>query len=153
MNTTHIIKVEIGPISSDTLNPLHLIPAFADYHTHITGKAYADDTVYDREKLKRLSEETLGDILAYLTEDLEELAPDYTYFGASEEDGACFGFWPSIDSVNDDIRYGEIKRLDEVRKGEVEVTVGQYVVDVNDHGNITLYRIEDVELQEAWSCV
>lgn len=33
----------------------------------------------------------------YLFNQLEEMAPDGYYFGAHEGDGACYGFFPSLD--------------------------------------------------------
>jgi len=34
---------------------------------------------------------------------LNDIAPDYTYFGANEGDGACYGFWTVDEALSDHI--------------------------------------------------
>jgi hypothetical protein len=72
----------------------------------LTGKAspIAADTLADLEKLvgedsseADWNDELACQLLEELTDCLQELAPSGFYFGASEGDGACFGFWLSED--------------------------------------------------------
>lgn len=90
-------------ISTDTLRPSHLIPAFRDAISHILNHPAPQKTCisdaqrsYARDLFARASEygdkeEHLLDLQAIL----EYLAPSGYYFGAHDDDGACFGFWPA----------------------------------------------------------
>lgn len=55
------------------------------------------------------------------------VAPPYCYFGTTPGDGACFGFWPSIDDC-------DLPRLDDLA-GVTRDHRGEDVLIVNDHGN------------------
>lgn len=82
-------------VSSGTLKSEDLIPKFLG-----VLKTYGKDK-YDKyikenpevEDWKNLDEETMGWVVDELTDLLNEIAPDGCYFGASEGDGADFGFW------------------------------------------------------------
>ena len=77
------------------------------------------------------------------------------YLRFDENPHGQFGFWPDISSLEDDARS---------RSGVVKVNAGDpwpplwpphgddihYVMEVNDHGNVTLYSRSRREL---WSCV
>lgn len=82
-------------VSTGTLRPEDLIPTFAravgpflppalasDIRRWTAG-AYPDHVIEVAE----------AEILEQLEEELCRLAPEGTYFGAHEGDGACFGFW------------------------------------------------------------
>lgn len=161
-------KPQIGSISSGTLRSEDLIQAFVDELEDLirgngkTGMAnegelklvteardwldscesVEDDsvdiggTVYD--------DETGSELVNDLIDALNEYAPDYCHFGASEGDGADFGFWPSIDSLEEDARNED--RVLKVDAGDEP----DFFMSVNDHGNVTLYR---VTLEEVWSVV
>ena len=89
-------------VSSGTLKSDDLIPKFLG-----VLKTYGKDK-YDKyikenpevEDWENLDEETMGWVVDELTDLLNEIAPDGCYFGASEGDGADFGFW----SVSQDER-------------------------------------------------
>lgn len=103
-------------ISIDTLRRQDLIPAFIDaldrYCGNI-GKAKAQQIMspgagfsafplYAREDEDSEwwdSEDSMY-LLEELFDALEECAPEGTYFGTSEGDGACFGFW-AIEDVEE----------------------------------------------------
>lgn len=93
-------------ISSGTLRPQDLLPAFLS------------EALANPEKLTRNEARILAGIgeaasrpetdpywdtdlvqwdMEEVTDILAMLAPAGTYFGASEGDGACFGFWPCDD--------------------------------------------------------
>ena len=91
------------------------------------------------------------DLLAALEDALGELAAPYTYFGTSDGDGACFGFWPSIDSLEEDVRCGEVLKID--AGDEIPTDYFGYVMAVTDHGNVTLFCKSAAQTTEIWSCV
>lgn len=82
-------------VSWGTLKSEDLIPKFLD-----VLKTYGKDK-YDAyikanpevEDWKDLDDETMGWVVDELTDLLNEIAPDGCYFGASDSDGADFGFW------------------------------------------------------------
>jgi hypothetical protein len=96
-------------VSSATLRPEDLLPSYwsaVESLAQLTGKAspIAADTLADLERL--VGEDSSEDawnyelacqLLEELTDCLQELAPCGFGFGASEGDGACFGFWLSED--------------------------------------------------------
>jgi hypothetical protein len=96
-------------VSNATLRSEDLLPSYwsaAESLAQLAGKAspIAADTLADLERLvgEDSSEDAWNDELACqlleeLTACLQELAPCGFYFGASEGDGACFGFWLSED--------------------------------------------------------
>jgi len=98
----------------------------------------------DEEQMSYVLNEDLWDAL-------NEHAAPYCYFGAHEGDGADYGFWPSIDSLEDGVRYGEVLRvndLNDMPKGYTGT-----LMEVNDHGNVTLYRCSRGRKRVIWSCV
>ena len=100
-------KVELNDygylvVSEGTLNPEHIIPAFL---------SFLSDYVEDREEKMKLEEfhaefekysameyfEGCTHMNELLYEDIwymmEEIAPKNAYFGSSDGDGACIGYW------------------------------------------------------------
>lgn len=75
-----------------------------------------------------------------ISDSLDFFAPPYSYFGAHEGDGADFGYWVSEDALQD------LERFNEKPEGTQE---DDYIV-VNDHGNITLYSADGIEI---WAIV
>ena len=85
----------------------------------------------------------------YVPNIIDAHAPDYTYYGSLEGDGACIGLLPCVESVLEDMRCGGIIAYEDDRSD-----YRGYVCDVNDHGNMTLYRrTSDKTLREVWSIV
>lgn len=172
----------IGTVSWGTMRSEDLIPAFMD----VLGR-YAPE----RAKELRESPENL-EIFAWLEGDtdepepeytsefinedlrqaMDEIAAPYTCFGASEGDGADYGYWPALETLEEDARYldGVIKVDDgdewhrdkdgylvvngialhfpspQLSGGSID-----YVVSVSDHGNVTLYDAHT--RTEIWSVV
>lgn len=108
-------------ISTGTLNPEHLIPAFLsalqdamdsramqpgqDDPYHVARYGQAEDRMGAIERSMETdgyydSEDCTWD-MEWLQERLEYYAPEGTYFGASDGDGACFGFWDHVESDDD----------------------------------------------------
>lgn len=71
----------------------------------------------------------------------------YTYFGADDGDGACFGFWPI------DIDETDVPKLDAGDPIPREHW-GEDVYLVNDHGNVTCAHVtKQGKLRIYWECV
>lgn len=155
-------KATIGSISSGTLHDQDLLQAFADELERLelanTGLIPSTDLIRQARDLIELldnddligeprgeAEMRAGDVIAELVDALDGYAPPYCYFGNVEGDRADYGFWPHIESLEEDAHY-QI----EVLKVSDTSEVPSYVMHVNDHGNVTLYR---VELIEEWACV
>jgi hypothetical protein len=136
MTKTH---PRIGSVSSGTLRDEDLADAFADelrrLHKRVPSREHFDD---------------LHDFVLECETLLNELAPDYTYFGTHPGDGAEFGFWV-IEDFHDRMKEDGvlwINDLAEMKKGHT----GPVCV-VNDHGNATYYIASRGKLREVWSIV
>ena len=164
----------IGTVSEATHRTEDLIPAFMSVLERYAPERYAqlseecpqtlEDGEYpDYESACAWLEETLFDAMA-------DIAPPYTYFGTHPGDGADFGFWPDIESLEEEARYGygDAVKVDagdrwewDSRTGEVihwleedaqpRKAVASLVMSVTDHGNVTLYDAKT--RQEIWSVV
>lgn len=82
-----------------------------------------------------------------LEEALETFAPPYCYFGSNEGSESDLGFWPDLDTAQEELQ----TVIDPAMLDEVD---GSEALVVNDHGNVTLYaRGSDLEWHEVWSIV
>lgn len=142
--------VKFGSISSGTMQPRDLIPAFAyelqalaEADEHVELIAEANTWEEDDEN----TEDMADDILQELFDALQEAAPQYGYFGAHPGDGADYGFWLSEAALSqfDGLRVDDTSEVPADYSGEV--------LHVNDHGNMTLYAANKGELTEVWGVV
>jgi hypothetical protein len=142
-------KVELGSISSGTMRKDDLIPTFVyeilridpenRVALEIQEKMNNDENYYK-------SEDSDYDLNESLFDELNELCDiPYSYFGAHPGDGSDYGFWIDTERVDSDLRYGELKNVDDVEESFL-------AVEVNDHGNMTLYRYH-LEREEVWGVV
>ncbi len=132
-------KAQVGSISSGTLRLQDLLGSFATELRYLSPdvRAHAEtleavaafETAADHYP-ELWDTETASDIVNCLQDYLQELAPPYCYFGTSEGDGADFGFWPSMESIN------ELPRIQNVEGEDIPAEDHAYV---NDHGNVTVY--------------
>jgi hypothetical protein len=89
--------------------------------------------------------EEASDLINDLIEALNNLAPPYCYFGSNEGDGACFGFWPILDS--------DLPRIEAGNNLPSKLWGGDVYI-INDHGNIECGHINNRGVfQEYWACV
>lgn len=157
--------LSIGTISEGTLRPEDLIPAYlsaldglrltkAERATvrEIRRKELGDGTPTNDSQMGDSDE--LGYDVDELTQILESHVPDYCYFGTTEGDGACFGVWVDHDSVASEVQsYGHrglYSTQEEVLQAHPD---SSHVMEVNDHGNATLYRRAGNRWIEVWSVV
>ena len=87
----HKKRVKIGPTSSDSCKLEDIVAGVQDL---ISEKLFDEfELCDDSEEDEEARAEIFSEICDYLT----EIAPDDLTFGASEGDGACFGFWKTGD--------------------------------------------------------
>lgn len=175
----------LGSVSSGTMRPEDLIPAFLDVADGLRlSKA-------DRAKVRALrarvnegtaadeEDGTEGDYFASdgAQEDLSDLfdllnnyAPPFAYFGANEGDWSDYGFWPSMEALEDAVREGEVFKTDGscrcAERGRSRdfafsdhapvcpdlrmPATARYRMVVSDHGNVSLYYRNG---REVWGIV
>ena len=141
-------KAEIGTISHATMRNEDLIPSFMSEIERLDperAKQIRDEENQDPVNVFNWLEnedeteepEYASDFVNDLFDVLNEYAPEYCYFGATEGDGSDYGFWPSFEAAEAD---------NVLKVSEVPSTI----LHVNDHGNATLYS---VEVKEIWAVV
>ncbi len=89
-------------------------------------------------------------MLEALFEALDACSPPFSRFGAHNGDGCDYGFWLDMDSLDEAVRDGDVLK---VNAGDewpdvagMRVAGYEYVLEVSDHGNMTLYTLEGVEV-------
>ena len=91
-----------GVVSDGTMRAEDLLPRFVDVARRVSGKRYVSaepvDDLLDAIELRAsrpgyFDSESCGWDMEDLFELLDELCPEGWWFGASEGDGACYGFW------------------------------------------------------------
>ena len=157
-------QFQLGSISTGTLRTEDLIPAFTYTMGELTHDPVSNTSKYPTEAMAKLWDEAIhligtdqwwtldpedsgvDDLLNDLTDALDELCPPFVYFGTLEGDGADFGFWPDMDSLNEAMQtMGVASESDEEILKEDNV-----IVQVSDHGNVT---VMDMERNVIWSMV
>lgn len=98
----------------------------------------------------------VAECLESLEDELNALALPFTYFGAHPGDGADYGFWPDIDSLEEAARFKDGVLKIEAGSAwpsiaELEAQEIEYVCEVTDHGNCVLFYAST--RLEVWSCV
>jgi hypothetical protein len=144
----------IGSISSGTMLNEDLIPSFLSEFQYLVekngikgekrfinriNKAMDDEEYFDSDEAQYDIDE--------LFNKLDELAAPYFYFGAHPGNGADYGFWLS-EMMQEDFDGLKVEDLSEVPKdyrGEV--------LEVNDHGNMTLWIKNSKGFKEVWAIV
>ena len=144
----------LGSVSTGTLRPEDLLEVFAHTLENLTTNgtplteaahiAYRqlmdddDDAAY----------ENASEIIQELEDAINENIPvPFVYFGAHEGDGADFGFWPDHEGLQEAINNAENTAFGD---DECNLEEEGLIVQISDHGNVTVY---DSEHNELWSCV
>lgn len=132
----------LGSISWGTLRAQDLGPAFAETLAGLGDTPNVPDFSTDDEWEEFWQSEDGGYLIEEMMDRLNELAPPYVGFGASEGDGSDFGFWVDHDDIRDAIRFGEVEiipSLDAVSSVESE-----YVVVGDEDDYRALYLVGDL---------
>jgi len=158
-------QFQLGSVSTGTLRTEDLIPAFMsaldrlgkelpgdleclsrlEYIDVTTIPQIADNvSVIDDDDDYWNSEEAGWDMES-LTQALEECCPPFVYFGAIEGDGADFGFWPDIETIQEIVNIAECDASQGISCPDDGV-----IVQVSDHGNVT---VMDLDRTVLWSTV
>jgi hypothetical protein len=149
-------EFQLGSISTGTLRPEDLIPAFNNALTQIHDGHYCDiDEMMDDEAgnaaefgKQPSNDELQRRVVDRLMDELQDACPPFVYFGALEGDGADFGFWPDMDRLNEEIQWvKQTPASDEVVLDDNDPN-NPIIVHVSDHGNVT---VMDMERNVLWS--
>lgn len=141
-----------GTVSHGTLRNEDLLASFADelewqcdQNKGIKGNAARRKLIAEARRVDPESEEADWILNEGLFDALDEFTPPYAYFGALEGDGSDFGFWPSIDALEEQVdKFNDCPPVD--HRGECML--------VNDHGNVTYgYVNGHGKFKEVWSVV
>jgi len=147
-------RYPIGSISEGTMRPEDLIPEFlSELRYRMRERRIKGHAALYREIDKRSdaegyyeTEEADWDLEA-LFDALGEYAGPYFYFGAHPGDGADYGFWLSegFDEDFDGLKVNDLSDVPAGYRGEV--------LEINDHGNMTLYVKTSRAMHEVWAIV
>jgi hypothetical protein len=146
------VRHNIGSVSSGSMREEDLIPAFVIHLLHqrgLTWKHRRDVNAIDRRSDKDGYYDTDAPEwdLEWLFETMDAYAPEGFYFGSNPGDGADYGYWLSDHFVLD---------FDGLKVNDLSEVPGDWsglVLDVNDHGNMTLYLQDGKERIEMWGVV
>jgi hypothetical protein len=159
-------QFQIGSISTGTLRPEDLLPVFIEALTALGGTLPADiecgthleytnlpsydkvGVIDDDDGFWR-SEEAQWDVDA-LTDALQSRCPPFVYFGTLPGDGADFGFWPDMDRLDEALRWERDHYPDDSVPDELTLDDDGVIVQISDHGNVT---VMDMERNVLWDCV
>ena len=87
--------------------------------------------------------ETIDDAICDAMDVLQGHTPMYCYVGTNESDPADFGVFPSDNAIREAIRTGiELVPTDRNGAGSTINVEDGVIIDVNDHGNVTISTIE-----------
>ena len=129
--------ITIGTVIHGTLRDEDLLPAFADELVRVRASDTEHAVLVDDARHPEgftTDTYTAADIVHDLMDALTEYAPSHMYFGSIEGDGADFGWWPDIDSMDG----CESRILDDHNAIDLDC---QLHVNVNDHGNVTVSKL------------
>lgn len=160
-----------GTVSHGTLKPSDLLLSFS----HVLENLAKTDSDVERKNasiqlladLKAVRDrcgslENLGntdeahEFLDDFFDLLNEYAPPYAYFGALEGDGSDFGFWPAMTALEEAAAAEDgVLKLEAGEPWPSKETLDDcevnYIMEVSDHGNVTLYSSST--RREIWSVV
>jgi hypothetical protein len=168
-------EFQLGSISTGTLRTEDLLPAFTYTMGELTHDPVSNTSKYPTEAMANLWDKAIhligtdqvrghlydgwtidpeasgvDDLLKDLADALNELCPPFVYFGTLEGDGADFGFWPDFDAVDESCARKHHRCTHNPETGEIVLEDESVIVQVNDHGNVT---VMDMERNVLWSVV
>lgn len=145
------MKAQIGSISEGTMLEKDLIPSFVWELRHLKHRSKQLTQIEkSMQKEGYYDSEQCDYDLDSLFDMLNAHSPDYCYFGAHEGDGACYGFWVSMEILENPKDFDILSVSD---TSDIPSDYTGHVLHVNDHGNATLYLKTARKLTEIWSIV
>lgn len=155
MTKTKSKLLPIGAISEGTLRPQDLIDAYLNALDGIRlsrKERIQAGAVRHRHEVRDYDAFAGSQDADYDLDDLaciiEAHCLPYTALGSSAGDGACIGVWPDWDQIED---AGEVGRGDCLPSASI--IPWDYWLQVNDHGNATLWRKSGNRWVHVWSVV
>ena len=158
-------QFQLGSISHGTLRTQDLLPVFLETFIALGGNVPADlecgsyieylnwpnpeTTACDEDDKFWASEDAMWDMEA-LTDGLNNLCPPFVYFGTLEGDGSDFGFWPDMDSLNEELQWERDHWPDDSIPDALELEDYNVIVQVSDHGNVI---VMDMDRNVIWAVV
>jgi len=143
-------QFEIGSISTGTLRPEDLLPAFArELERHAPDHAL----VTEANNILVWDDGGASELINDIQDALQSYCPPFVTFGAHPGDGADFGYWPDMERIQETLTAATIGHtLTLPRTGEWEWTLEDdgVIVATNDHGNVT---VMDLERNVLWAVV
>jgi hypothetical protein len=140
-------QFQLGSISTGTLRTEDLLSAFVSALESLspmgTNHPYMGDAYQILEQGTDDESETT-ELLSDIEHELNNLCPPFVYFGAHPGDGADYGFWPDMDSLNQELPYGDVT----FHADERILDAYDVIVQVSDHGNLT---VMDMDRNVLWT--
>ena len=139
--------MEIGSIISGTLKPDEIAKALIDV------LEYEDDDAAEAIRAEYNLENPEDAVMAHETalEILSDFLPPFCYIGTLEGDPAHMGVWVDDQEICDSEESGELVRVKAGEEWPPLDEVAEYVLEVTDHGNATLYTV--YPRKEVWAIV
>ena len=129
--------MQLGSVSSGTMRYKDLIPCFESELAMLSKTALRK--IHVAQKKWEKNEEIVYYYLNSLFDALNERCPLFCYFGASEGDGANYGCWFSRNALEDAISCREVVKVNAGEEYPEDWKNNyEYLVEVNDHGNVTI---------------
>ena len=138
-------QFQLGSISTGTLKPADLM---ATYESTLEAMLSPTDFSIAIESIYRHDEDS--DMVCAYEDALQALCPPFVYFGTHPGDGADFGFWPDMDRLNEELQWERDHYPDDSVPDELTLDDDGVIVQVSDHGNVT---VMDMERNVIWSVV
>ena len=142
------MTIDFGTIISGTMRAEDLIPAFCDALDEIEPD---NPVAAEARAITDFDSEAAWELVHALGDELNGHAPPFAYFGSHVGDGADFGFWPDIESLEDEARGDYVTKVNDL--SEAPRDGAGYIMVVNDHGNVSLYCYAKGGPREIWACV
>jgi hypothetical protein len=161
-------QFQLGSISTGTLRTEDLLPVFTYTMGELTHDPISNTSRYPTEAMANLWDEAIhligtdqwwtidpddsgvDSLLEDLTDALQELCPPFVYFGTLEGDGADFGFWADLEAIDESCGLKHHRRTHNPDTGEIVLEDDSVIVQINDHGNVT---VMDMARNVLWSVV
>jgi len=143
-----LYRLKLGSISHGTMRPRDLLPALIDASKTVRLSDQDRRSVQEIERDFRswweIEDWTNNQthhaemVIEQLFDTLDNYVPAYTYLGSHEGDGSDYGVWIDWPAIEDSIHDGDINKGPHYINAKY--SKAPYWLQVNDHGNSTLFR-------------